>query len=39
MIMAVKEDFNSCDVGIIGMEAYFPRYFVDQSELGKQMQK
>lgn len=24
------------DIGIIGMEAYFPRYFVDQKELGTQ---
>ena len=38
MIMAVKEDFNSrdIDIGIIGIESYFPRYFVDQNELGKQ---
>ena len=39
MIMAVTEDLNSCDIdidiGIIGMDAYFPRYFVDQNELGK----
>lgn len=30
--MAANE---SNDIGIIGMEAYFPRYYVEQKELGK----
>lgn len=25
------------DIGIIGMEAYFPKYYVDQKELGKKL--
>jgi 3-hydroxy-3-methylglutaryl CoA synthase len=32
MKMAANE---ANDIGIIGMEAYFPRYFVEQKELGK----
>lgn len=36
MIMALEEDSNNCDdIGIIGMDVYFPRYYVDQNELGK----
>lgn len=31
MIMVAGE---SNDIGIMGMEAYFPRYYVEQSELG-----
>ena len=26
---------SNYDIGIIGMEVYFPNYFVEQEELGK----
>ena len=28
---------TSNDIGILGMEAYFPRYFVEQKELGNKL--
>ena len=34
MTMAAGWRPESNDIGIIGMEAYFPRYFVDQKKLG-----
>ena len=29
-----RPESTDTDIGIIGMEYYFPRYFVDQKELG-----
>lgn len=34
MTMAGSESKEE-DIGIIGMEVYFPKYYVDQKELGK----